>query len=153
MSVEELQEVGMSSMGGSDIGEFLSSREVGVLSLPAEGAPYVVPLSFTYDGESAVYFTYLLGADSRKEELTESAELACFLVYSVDSAFQWESVLVSGPIQAVPREEWEQLEFENPWRPDLFEQADLSRGVRVYRLTIDERSGIKHTGLPPGFKP
>lgn len=153
MSVEELQEVGMSRMSGSDIDQFLASQEVGVLSLPAEGAPYALPLSFTYDGESAVYFTYLLGADSRKEGLTESAELACFLVYSVDSAFQWESVLVSGPIEAVPREDWEQLGFEQPWRPDLFEQADLSGGVRVYRLTIDERIGIKHTGLPPGFRP
>lgn len=153
MSVEELQDVGMTRMSGSEIDQFLSSQEVGVLGLPAEGAPYVVPLSFRYDGESAVYFTYLLGADSRKHELTERADAAQFLVYSVAAAFHWESVLVSGPIEAIPREEREQYEFQTQWRPDLFEQADLSRGVRVYRLTIEDRSGIKHAGLPSGFRP
>ncbi|MEF8783491.1 MAG: pyridoxamine 5'-phosphate oxidase family protein [Haloarculaceae archaeon] len=153
MSTKELREVGMSPMGDSEIDQFLSNRDVGVLSLPAEDVPYLIPLSFTYDGESAVYFTYLLGADSRKEELTESADVARFLVYSVDSAFHWESVIVSGPIEAVPRDEWEQSGLANPWRPDLFERADLSCGVRVYRLTVEEQNGIKHAGLPPGFKP
>lgn len=152
MSVEELQEVGMSSMGGSEIDQFLSNQKVGVLSLPAEEGPYVVPLSFAYDGESAVYFTYLLGADSQKEEVTEKADIARFLVYSVDSAFHWESVLVSGPIEPLPREEWGRHEFQSQWRPEVFERADLSRGVRVYRLTIEERSGVKHAGLPPGFR-
>lgn len=29
------------------------------------------------------------------------------------------------------------------------EEADLERGVRIYRFAVRERTGLKHTGLPP----
>jgi len=154
MSIRELREIGLEEMADSEIAAFLGSQGVGVLGLPAEGAPYLVPMSFGYDGGDNLYFTFILGERSRKEELSEAAESSRFLVYNAKSLFTWQSVLLSGTVEPVPEEEWEAVEdtMENAWHPDLLDSADLSRGVRVFRFHIDERVGIKHTGLPPGFE-
>ncbi len=39
---------------------------------------------------------------SRKETLSEDADAASFLVYKVDTVYNWESVLLSGTIDAIP---------------------------------------------------
>lgn len=136
------------------IRDFLSNQAVGVLALPAEDGPYVLPLSYGFDGDSALYLVYALGSESRKEELTERADVVRFLVYDAASPFDWESVLLSGTLAEVPAEEWVSIrdEFGPAWRPELLENAELSRGSKVYRFRIEDWTGIRHTGLPPGFE-
>ena len=152
MSLSELQELGVESMDDAAIDRFLSTHGVGVLALPDSPAPYLLPMSFGYDGEGALYFPYVLGEDSEKARRSERAGGATFLVYTADSPFHWQSVVATGTLAAVPREEWGGLPLENAWRPAIFEAADLSGGVAVYRFEIDEREGYRHTGLPPGFE-
>lgn len=153
MTVDALREAGLERMDDTAVRDFLSGQRVGVLGLPTEGAPYLVPLSFGYDGEGALYFTYVGGADSRKRILTDRADAATVLVYSVDSMFNWESVVLSGHIEAVPEPEWDDLQdvLGSAWRPELFETAIEQGEMSIYRFRIDEQVGIKHTGLPPGF--
>ncbi|WP_247009575.1 pyridoxamine 5'-phosphate oxidase family protein [Halorientalis litorea] len=155
MSIEELESTGIERMDGDEIDGFLSGQRVGVLGLPSENGPYMIPLSFGYDGESSLYFVYLLGANSRKEELTERAETATFLVYDATASFMWESALLSGTVEEVPESEWDESNeaLKTAWRPDVFESAALSRGVKVYRFEIEDRTGLKHTGLPPALEP
>ncbi|ELY56090.1 flavin-nucleotide-binding protein-like protein [Natronococcus amylolyticus DSM 10524] len=155
MSVDELREYGLVEMDDSEIRNFLSTRKTGVLGLPNEGAPYLLPLSFGYDGDSRLYFTYLLGSNSRKEALTERAESASFLAFSIDTAYSWESVLLSGRISTVSESSWDELEdvLADAWRPSLLESASHSGKVAVYEFRVDEQTGIKHQGLPPAFEP
>ncbi|MFU8868345.1 pyridoxamine 5'-phosphate oxidase family protein [Natronococcus sp.] len=154
MSVDELREYGLVEMNDSEVRNFLSTQKTGVLGLPDEGAPYLIPLSFGYDGDSRLYFTYLLGSSSRKEALTERAEGASFLAFSVDTAYNWESVLLSGRISAVSESSWDELEevLADVWRPSLLESASHSGEVAVYEFRIEEQTGIKHQGLPPAFE-
>jgi nitroimidazol reductase NimA-like FMN-containing flavoprotein (pyridoxamine 5'-phosphate oxidase superfamily) len=152
MTVDSLESAGLEQMDGDAIEEFLGSQRVGVLGLPAEGPPYMVPISYGYDGD-ALYFTFVGGPDSRKRQLVDRAETAGFLVYDVRSMFNWESVILTGRPEAVPESELSDLEavLEGAWRPEVFETAIASDDIVVYRFRIGERSGIKHTGLPPGF--
>ncbi|MFD1587700.1 pyridoxamine 5'-phosphate oxidase family protein [Halorientalis brevis] len=154
MSLDELREYGMEWMDDGEIKNFLSSQGVGVLGLQAEEGPYLLPLSYGYDGESRLYFTYVIGSSSRKQSLTAETETARFLVYKAESMFSWESVLLKGSIEAVPMDQLDDHEaaMENAWRPDLFVSGETSGGVEVYQFEIDEQVGIKHTGLPPGFR-
>lgn len=87
MGLEELEAYGMSRMDETAIGQFLSNQRVGVLGLPTDGTPYLVPLSFGFDGDSILYFTYV-GPDGRKEQLSTRAESASFLAYSADTVFK-----------------------------------------------------------------
>ncbi|WP_136718415.1 pyridoxamine 5'-phosphate oxidase family protein [Halorientalis salina] len=154
MSVDELADIGLERMTDSEIQSFLSNQGMGVLGLPTEGAPYLLPLSFGYDGGSQLYFTYVLGESSRKEELSDLAETARFLVYKADTMFSWESVLLTGTIEGLPESTWDEAiaAFENAWSPDIFREADLTRKIKIYEFHIDDQVGIKHMGLPEGFR-
>lgn len=154
MSVDELHEYGLERMSDEEIRGFLASQGLGILALPTDGAPYLLPLSYDYDRDTRLYFTYLVGSDSRKTRLSEGAEEVSFLVFSADTMFSWESVLLTGELRKPKDDEpTEPPEgASRAWRPDLFQRADLSAGVEVYIFEIEEQSGIKHTGLPPGFK-
>ncbi len=154
MSTDELQEYGLAEMDDSEIRSFLSSQKVGVLGLPETDNPYLLPLSYGYDGGDALYFTYLLGSGSRKAAATEATDAASFLVYKVDTMYSWESVLLSGSIAPVPESEWDTLEetLRDVWRPAILETATQSGAVAVYEFRIDDQTGIKHQGLPPAFE-
>ncbi|WP_336336152.1 pyridoxamine 5'-phosphate oxidase family protein [Haloarcula brevis] len=155
MTIETLEAAGLTHMDDDNIGAFLSNQRVGVLGLPTESGPYMIPLSFGYDGDSALYFTFVGGSTSRKQQLTEAAEDAAVLVYKVESMFHWESVLLQGSIEAVPESEWDDLAavLDTAWRPELFENAIAEGDIAVYRFDIAEREGLRHAGLPPGFEP
>ncbi|MHB9285716.1 pyridoxamine 5'-phosphate oxidase family protein [Halobacteriales archaeon Cl-PHB] len=153
MTVDVLGDHGVVRMDGDQVRGFLRNQTVGVLGLPAEGAPYLVPLSYGYDGEDTLYFTYVVGTESRKAALSELAEAARFLVFHVDTPFNWASVLLTGTVDEVPESRWDDLEaaFADAWDPDLFQTAKSVEDVRVFAFDVEESVGIKHTGLPPGF--
>lgn len=155
MTVEELAEYGVNRMDDAEIRDFLLNQGMGVLGLPSEDVPYLLPMSFGFDGESRLYFTYVLGGSSRKDRLSSRNESARFLVYSADTMFVWESVLLTGTLVEAPEDEWDDIRdaLAVAWQPDLFRAASRVEDVKVYRFEIDERSGIKHVGLPPGFEP
>lgn len=148
MSIAEVSESNATRMTDEQIREFLTARGVGVLALPdeEEAAPYAVPMSFGYDGDSALYFVFLLfGTESRKEALSDRTERARFVAYRAGSIDDWQSVTVVGRIGAVGDEGWDALRaaMENAWHPNLFSTATPMRGVEGYRLRVDEWIGIQ----------
>ena len=154
MTIDDLGEYGMVRMDDEEIRAFLSSQSVGVLGLPADGAPSMRPMSFGFDGESRLYLLYVLGSGSRKAQLSERTEVARFLVYSAETAFNWRSVLLTGKLRKVPEDEEEAVQnsVTMAWRPDLFRTAGEAENTELYEFRIDEQVGIKHAGLPPGFE-
>lgn len=154
MVLSELTEYGLERMGDSEISAFLAQERVGTLGLPTGGVPYLVPLSFGYDGDSSLYFTYLTGSESRKLDLTESASGAAFLVSHVESMFNWRSVSLTGSLTEVPQANWGDIGdvLESAWRPELFQSASAGTDIRIFRFDIDEWVGIRHTGLSEAFE-
>jgi len=150
MTVEEIQ---LTEMDDESIRAFLANQKMGVLGLPADGEPYLLPMSFGYDDESTLYFTFVGGPDSRKRGLIERADRAQFLTFAAESPFNWESVLVTGTVESIPEAEWDDITpvLEAAWRPDVIEAAMETEEVTVYRFAAEEWTGYKHTGLPPGF--
>lgn len=154
MTIEELVAYGLERMNEDEVTNFLDSQSIGVLGLPTDAAPYILPMSYTHDGDDKLYFTFLLGENSRKQELSDRAEQARFLIYSAETMFSWRSLLLEGSIDAVPESEWAELQdvLNDAWRPELFRNASTSRRVALYCFDIDEWGGVKHTGLASGFE-
>jgi len=154
MTVQDLESFGMHRMDDDDIEQTLSAESVGVLGVPTDGAPMLRPLSYWFDGEDALYFVYVLVGESEKQALTDRAEVAQFLVYNVEAPFNWRSVLLTGPIEAISDVEREALEerMDIDWRPDLFERAAESETTAIFRFDIEERAGIKQLELPPELR-
>ncbi len=154
MTVDDLEAYGLVRMDDPAIERFLTNQRVGVLGLSDESVPYLLPLSFGYDGGDRLYFTYVVGEESQKQDLTERAIEASFLVFQVDTMYNWQSVSLTGSLSPVPESEWDELEsvLAGAWRPEVFAAAAGSESVVVYAFEINERSGLKHVGLPPGFE-
>jgi nitroimidazol reductase NimA-like FMN-containing flavoprotein (pyridoxamine 5'-phosphate oxidase superfamily) len=154
MTVDELDAHGMLQMDGEDIERTLERTSVGVLGVPTDSAPLLRPLSFWYDGESTLYFVYVLGADSRKVTASDHAEVARFLVYDIETTFNWRSVLLTGTIERVPDDERAAIEerIDTSWKPELFERAAESEATALYRFDIHDRAGIKQLERPPELR-
>ena len=154
MTIETLQEYGLEEMTDGEIGDFLTNQGMGVLGLPTESAPYLIPMSFGFDGGDRLYFSFFVGEESTKVELSERAELATFLAYSADSVFFWESVLLRGEITELPADEIGENDaaLDNAWHLDLFDRAGSAGQLRLHAFEIEERTGFKSMGLPPGLQ-
>lgn len=155
MTVDQLSDFGIHEMDHDEIEGFLASQSMGTLGLPTDATPYpyLIPMSYGYDGGSRLYFYFVVGDSSRKAELAEEAERAAFLVYSAETAFNWESVGLAGPIRNLRADECGDIEetATPTWRPELFEIASESLQTQVYEFRIEEHNGVRHTGLPPAF--
>lgn len=146
MSADELRESDTTAMSEAEIAAFLTDQGVGVLGVADEDLPYLVPMSFGFDGDRSLYFVFVLfGTESRKETLADRAERARFLVYDAESMSDWQSVSLVGRIGAVDDDEWDDLRtaMQNAWHPNLFSTANPMRGVRGYEFSIEEWSGIR----------
>jgi len=154
MTIDDLEDADVLRMDHEEITAFLTAHGAGVLGLPSDGAPYLLPLSYGYDGADALYFTYVLDGESRKEVLSDRADTSSFLVYTASSPFQWQSVLLEGHIEAVDPGAYDDLRetISDAWRPAVFEQAAADDDVAIYRFSITDRAGLKATGLPPGLR-
>lgn len=155
MTVDELRPLGIEEMSDEDIANFLSSQGVGILALSTDDAPYVLPLSFGYDGDRRLYFTFVTADGSQKARLSSEDRRASYLVYAAESPFSWRSVVCRGTVERVPRSDWERHDEameDNAWHPDLFERAFETEEILVYQFDIEEWSGLRHSGLPPELK-
>ncbi len=153
MNIEAIAESTATSMNEEQLGDLLKSEGVGVLALPDADLPYVIPVSFGYDGDRTLYFVFLLfGAESRKEVLAKRADRARFLVYRADSMSDWRSVLLTGRIDPVAEAEWSTLRsaMENAWHPNVFSSAHPMRGVEGYRFEVDSWTGIQQRSSADG---
>jgi nitroimidazol reductase NimA-like FMN-containing flavoprotein (pyridoxamine 5'-phosphate oxidase superfamily) len=154
MTIGELIDFGMHKMTDEEVDGFLSAQSMGTLGLPTDSEPYLLPMSYGYDRESHLYFYFVGGDSSRKMELADGAETATFLIYSAETVFNWESVIINGTIRQLPEDSRSDIDetVEPMWRPELFETASGSLKTRIYEFQIKEWSGVRHTGLPPGFR-
>lgn len=147
MSIDAIVESSAASMSEDEMQALLTQEGVGTLALPTDDLPYVIPMSFGYDGESTLYFVFLLfGTDSRKEVLSDRSQRGRFLVYRAESVSEWQSVSLTGRITSVDDDgEWDALRdaMENAWHPNIFSAAAPMRGVEGYRFQIEEWTGIQ----------
>ncbi|NHN49388.1 pyridoxamine 5'-phosphate oxidase family protein [Halostella sp. JP-L12] len=152
MTIEHLSEYGLREMGDEEIERFLRNQSQGVLGLSTEDAPYLVPMSYGYDGGSHLYFFYVVGEESRKAALSARSQPASFLVYNAEM-FHWRSVSVTGTIEILSEEERSELtDAQMPiWRPGVIETANEREGNEFYRFRIEESTGIKHDMQSPSY--
>ncbi|UTF55563.1 pyridoxamine 5'-phosphate oxidase family protein [Natronosalvus rutilus] len=146
MTVDELDTYGIERMDDEAIERFLSIRNVGILGLSTPGAPYLLPMSFGYDGGASLYFSFLVEGQSRKAELADRSDVCSFLVYNAETMFHWRSVFLEGTIRRLSEEESSDLSATQlpAWQPELIQTASEQGETGFYEFEIDERTGISH---------
>jgi Predicted flavin-nucleotide-binding protein len=92
-------------MTQSEVDRVLTSRETAVLSLARDNKPYAIPISYGYDTDTRIFaFRLVSTPDSEKRQYLGSQPSGRLVVYTEDSP-KYESVVASGAIEEIPREE------------------------------------------------
>lgn len=153
MIVDELDTYGVERMDDEAIERFLAIQHVGILGLATSGAPYLLPMSFGYDGGTSLYFSFFAGSESRKSDLADRSDTCSFLVYNAETMFHWRSVFLEGTIRRLSEAESTALtETQIPaWQPELFQTADDRDETKLYELEVAEWTGIRHAVRPPMY--
>lgn len=130
------------------VADLLDRSGWGVLSLAEDDVPYSIPISFGYE-DGRVYFAMIEDSpDSRKLSLASEGKTARLLVTDVKARFDWGSVSVTGPLQAVPddSDEWDRLiesMADNAWFSSGFERATDAGDIHGWRLDAEEVQGLE----------
>ncbi len=79
-------------MNRREIDALLESQIVGRLACCVEDNPYVVPMSYAYDGE----YIYAHAKDGKKIQMMRKNPNICFQVDKMEDMANWQSVIVWG---------------------------------------------------------
>lgn len=139
-------------MAEREIDELLASAGYGTLALAHRSEAYAIPVSMGYDGDGRVFMT-LLETDPPQEKLgfAESTDRACLTVLDVDNRFEWQSVVVRGPLREVEpdSEEFDDLLStmdDNAWFSSTYVRDSGVQDVRGYVLAAEDVSGLQKRG-------
>lgn len=93
----------MRTLTREEIDTVLHEIGYGYLGLADDGRPYVIPLSFGYDGETLFF---QMNSGGRKSAYIEDGARACFTAVRVAvDAPSTTSVIVEGALESVPEED------------------------------------------------
>jgi len=130
----------MDSLDGNGIDEVLTSTSYGFLGLARDDTPYVIPMSFGYDGD-ALYFQ--MNFQGRKSDCIGENAAAAFAVLSIDPATGVsKSVLVEGELSEVRGDD------RTPAFEALAANAEFGTSLDIWRSPLEE-TNLTLFELPP----
>ncbi|PWT99892.1 MAG: pyridoxamine 5'-phosphate oxidase [Bacteroidetes bacterium] len=141
------------SLSEAQIDNLLISQNVGRIACCSKGKPYIVPITYSFDGEHI----YGQTREGMKLDILRENPVVCFEVDTMTDMFNWQSVVIWG--------KFEELEggiairardylFErvmtlmtsihvHPHEHEAAESPDDSNRVKpvMYRIKIEEKTG------------
>ena len=133
------------------IDDVLRSESIGRLACVADGWPYVVPITYVYDGE----FVYGHSSEGLKLRATRAEPRVCFEVEQIRSPMNWRTVVLRGRFEQLWRDDEERVlnllrtkftgvETSETAMLHMQENAHRRAGIRrsaLFRIRIEEVSG------------
>ena len=133
------------------IDEVLRSEVVGRIGCVCDGWPYVVPVTYVYDGGE---FVFSHSAEGRKTAAMRQNKQVCFEVEQIRSMSNWRTVVARGRYEELSRDEEERamdlLASKFTWaapgstRPERREDVHRREGIVrpiLFRIRLLERTG------------
>ncbi|WP_254824545.1 pyridoxamine 5'-phosphate oxidase family protein [Haloglomus halophilum] len=135
-----------STMSPDETDTLLARHETGVLTLARDDEPYAIPISYGYDaGERQFYLRLVSTPESEKRRFLASEPESRLVVYEEDGDV-YRSVVATGQLQEIPREELtvEHIEQYGEAKRPLFEiwgQGKHDLDIALYRLDPGQLQG------------
>lgn len=95
------------SLGPRQIDEVLSKQLVGRIGCCNDGMPYVLPISYTFDGKDVYFHTN----EGKKIDMMRRNPNVCFQVDHMHTMADWESVIAWGTFEELVTNEEKEYAF------------------------------------------
>ncbi len=135
-------------MSESQVDEFLSDNETGVISMAREDEPYSLPISYGYDVDSRTFYMRLVSTpESKKRAFLGSEPHVRLVVYDEDDeGTLYRSVVAAGHLDEIEPAEMsvEEIEQYGDARRPLFEIWGSEKDeldIKLYRFQPTELTG------------
>lgn len=135
-------------MGPSEIDEFVSNRETGVLTLARDDEPYSIPISYGYDASEGIFYMRLVSTpESEKREFLDSSPEIRLVIYdSADDEPLYWSVVAKGLLEELDPTELsvEHIEQYGDTKRPLFEIWGKGRDeldIKLYQFEPEDIQG------------
>ena len=123
-----------------EIDGLLARGRVGRLACSAGDHPYIVPITYAYDGD----YVYSYSGLGRKVEVMRAQPRVCFQVDEIDGPTSWRSVVAEGLYEELT-DDARRREALHRLTGDGVEVVgrgpDASRRIVVFRVKLTEKSG------------
>jgi hypothetical protein len=122
----------------------LREGSLGRLGCIADGAPYVVPVNYLFDGQDV----YIHSLPGRKIDALRANPRVCLQVDEIEDAYHWRSVIAYGIYEEVSGEKTrEEILVKLFGRlPNMTPvESRLAKGLKetiVFRIKVDEITGV-----------
>jgi nitroimidazol reductase NimA-like FMN-containing flavoprotein (pyridoxamine 5'-phosphate oxidase superfamily) len=136
-----------------EIEEVLESQAIGRLGCSIDNQPYIVPITYAYDGK----YIYGHSREGLKTQIMRQNPKVCFEVDKMRDMSNWKSVIIRGEFQELMGEKArEAMEFfMEALKPHTLSQTGIaSTGINsfhqneqsstktvIFRIKINEKSG------------
>jgi nitroimidazol reductase NimA-like FMN-containing flavoprotein (pyridoxamine 5'-phosphate oxidase superfamily) len=141
----------MGILGPDEIEDVLRSERIGRIACDSDGWPYIVPVTYVYDGGEYVFSH---SAEGEKIAAMRKNRQVCFEVEQIRDAANWRTVVTRGVFEELLRDADERamdlLAGRFAWvrpgeaAPDRREEARRREGVLrpvLFRIRLVARSG------------
>jgi uncharacterized protein len=141
----------MGNLMPGQIDEVLRSEAVGRIACVSDGWPYIVPVTYVYDGGE---FVFSHSAEGRKTEAMRQNPKVCFEVEQFESMSNWRTVIARGRFEELSRDDQERamdlLAGKFAWvppgasPPDRGEDVHRREGILrpiLFRIRLHDRTG------------
>ncbi|MFC7212711.1 pyridoxamine 5'-phosphate oxidase family protein [Saliphagus sp. GCM10025334] len=135
-------------MTATEIDDFLSRHETGVLALASDNTPYAIPISYGYDADSRSFYMRLVSTpESEKREFLDSAPEVRLVVYDErDGGRTYHSAVAVGTLETIDPTDLtvEDVEQYGTAKRPLFEiwgESKANLDIQLYRFEPDHLSG------------
>jgi uncharacterized protein len=141
----------MGNLTSDQIEDVLRSEIIGRIACVADGWPYIVPVTYVYDGGE---FVFSHSAAGRKTEAMRKNTQVCFEVEQIHSVSNWRTVIARGRFEELERDDEERamdlIAGRFAWVPPGTTLPDRGEGVHrregivrsiLFRIRLLEKSG------------
>jgi nitroimidazol reductase NimA-like FMN-containing flavoprotein (pyridoxamine 5'-phosphate oxidase superfamily) len=141
----------MGELDTAQIDEVLRSEVLGRIGCIADGWPYIVPVTYLYDGE----YIYVHSAEGMKLRAMRENPMVCLEVEQMHGMSNWRTVVVRGHFEQLGREDEERAmgliatrlskldtdaSARLTYQEDIYRREGFDRPV-LFRIRLEDRTG------------
>jgi nitroimidazol reductase NimA-like FMN-containing flavoprotein (pyridoxamine 5'-phosphate oxidase superfamily) len=146
------------TLAPEQIEELLAQQLIGHIACCSDNVPYIIPISYVYDGKDLYFHTY----EGRKTAIMRGNPNVCFQVDKMYNMADWQSVLVWGNYEELSDRQQRENALKllvsrtlplissvtthlgNHW-PFLYEKLNDEVPGVVFRINVTEKTGRYET--------